>query len=81
MLIFSVHIRHPQAQCIPIIAMTANVFTEDVLAAKYAAMDAHIAKPIDMGLLYQALNTKMASDPTAGDECLNKLGDKLWKRN
>ena len=62
---------HPQAQCIPIIAMTANVFTEDVLAAKNAGMDAHIAKPIDMGLLYQALNAKMASDPQAGDGCPN----------
>lgn len=53
---------HPQAEYIPIIAMTANVFAEDVLAAKSAGMDAHIAKPIDMRLLYQALREKMASD-------------------
>lgn len=49
---------HPQAEDIPIIAMTANVFAEDVLAAKNAGMDAHIAKPIDMKLLYQALKGK-----------------------
>lgn len=58
---------HSQAQCIPIIAMTANVFAEDVLAAKNAGMDAHIAKPIDMRLLYQALNAKLASGSPAGD--------------
>ena len=51
---------HPQAECIPIIAMTANVFAEDVIAAKNAGMDAHIAKPIDMKLLYQVLRVKMS---------------------
>ena len=33
---------------IPIIAMTANAFAEDVQAAKDAGMDGHIAKPIDV---------------------------------
>lgn len=47
---------HPQAGSIPIIAMTANVFAEDVLAARNAGMDVHIAKPIDLKLLYQVLN-------------------------
>ena len=46
---------HPQAESIPVIAMTANVFAEDVLAAKAAGMDAHIAKPIDAGLLCQMI--------------------------
>lgn len=50
---------HPQAESIPIIAMTANVFAEDVIEAKNAGMDSHIAKPIDMKLLYQALRAKM----------------------
>ena len=40
---------------IPIIAMTANAFTEDVKDALDAGMDAHIAKPIDMGLLKQTI--------------------------
>ena len=39
--------------------MTANVFAEDVLAARNAGMDAHIAKPIDLTKLYQALKEKM----------------------
>ena len=37
---------------IPIIAMTANAFTEDVQAALDAGMNAHIAKPIDVKALY-----------------------------
>ena len=40
---------------IPIIAMTANAFSEDVQEALDAGMDAHIAKPIDMEVLKTAL--------------------------
>ena len=39
------------AQVVPIIAMTANAFTEDRLRAKEAGMDEHIAKPVDGKLL------------------------------
>ncbi len=39
---------HPEAQTIPIVAMTANTFAEDVKNALDAGMDAHLAKPIDM---------------------------------
>lgn len=46
---------HPEAKTIPIIAMTANAFTEDVSAALNAGMDAHIAKPINTEILYQTL--------------------------
>lgn len=35
--------------------MAAYVFTEDVLAAKNAGMDAHVPKPLDLERLYQAL--------------------------
>lgn len=41
---------------IPIIAMTANAFAEDVKDALDAGMDAHVAKPIDMELLRKAVN-------------------------
>lgn len=37
------------AKEIPIIAMTANAFTEDRIRAKEAGMDEHIAKPVDVG--------------------------------
>lgn len=36
----------PDAKTLPVIAMTANAFAEDVQAARDAGMDAHIAKPI-----------------------------------
>lgn len=39
---------HPQAQSIPIVAMTANAFAEDVRNAYDAGMDGHLAKPIQM---------------------------------
>ena len=40
---------------IPIMAMTANVFREDVEKCKAAGMNDHIAKPIDSNLLLQKL--------------------------
>ena len=40
---------------IPILAMTANAFQEDVQAAKDAGMQAHIAKPIDVAVLVEEL--------------------------
>lgn len=43
--------RHPDAKRIPIAAMTANAFAEDVEAALEAGMDAHIAKPVDLDVL------------------------------
>ena len=40
---------------IPIIAMTANAFAEDVQAALKAGMDDHVAKPIDMSILISVI--------------------------
>ena len=44
------------AKTIPIIAMTANAFTEDRIRAKEAGMDEHISKPIDMKLLVKIIH-------------------------
>ena len=43
------------AKAIPIIAMTANAFTEDRIRAKEAGMDEHIAKPVDAKLLVKVI--------------------------
>lgn len=40
---------------VPILAMSANAFVEDVRSAKNAGMNEHIAKPLDFGQLQQAL--------------------------
>ncbi|MFQ7127542.1 MAG: hybrid sensor histidine kinase/response regulator [Anaerobutyricum hallii] len=44
------------AKVIPIIAMTANAFTEDRLRAKEAGMNEHIAKPFDAKLLVKIIH-------------------------
>ncbi len=41
---------------IPIVAMTANVFQEDIQAAHNAGMDGHIAKPLDVKVMMQTLS-------------------------
>lgn len=46
---------HPAAGTIPIIAMTANAFTDDVQAAFDAGMNGHLAKPIDVEALYKTI--------------------------
>ncbi len=50
------HLSNEDAQTIPIIAMTANAFDDDIEKSKAAGMDAHLAKPIDSERLYQTLH-------------------------
>ena len=49
------HLSNSDAAYIPIIAMTANAFDEDIEKSKVAGMNAHLAKPIDPDRLYQTL--------------------------
>ena len=44
------------AKTVPIIAMTANAFTEDRLKSKESGMNEHIAKPIDAKLLVKVIS-------------------------
>lgn len=46
----------PDAKTIPIIAITANAFTEDMSAALSAGMNAHITKPIDIKKICEVIN-------------------------
>ncbi|MDD4849073.1 MAG: response regulator [Gemmiger sp.] len=57
----------PDAATIPIIAMTANAFDEDVHTSLEAGMNAHLAKPIDADALYRTLGEQMAQNSKAKD--------------
>ncbi len=46
----------PDAQCIPIIAMTANAYDEDAQQCLAAGMNAHLAKPIQMDRVVQTIS-------------------------
>ena len=48
------------AKSVPIIAMTANAYREDIEAALSAGMDAHIAKPIDVSLVMKVLAERIS---------------------
>ena len=49
------HLSNGDAKTIPIIAMTANAFDDDIEKSKAAGMNAHLAKPIEPDKLYQTL--------------------------
>lgn len=46
---------HPDAKRVPIIAMTANAFEEDVKKSRASGMNAHLSKPISPQVLYGTL--------------------------
>ncbi|MBR1423394.1 MAG: response regulator [Ruminococcus sp.] len=49
------------AKTVPIIAMTANAFDEDVQRSLQAGMDAHLSKPVDPELLFETLGSLIKS--------------------
>ena len=48
-------LNHPRAKTIPIVAMTANVFKEDIENCFNAGMDGHIGKPVDFAAVLEKL--------------------------
>ena len=48
-------LNRPDAANIPIIALTANAFEEDVKQCLKAGMNAHLSKPVDIDLLKETL--------------------------
>ena len=52
---------HPDARTIPVVAMTANTFAEDVRNAMDAGMDGHLGKPIDMDAMRKTISQLMAA--------------------
>lgn len=56
---------HVRADTIPIVAMTANAFAEDVQNALASGMDAHVAKPLDINHLAETVHELLARGSTA----------------
>jgi len=48
---------HPDSKTVPIVALSANAFDEDVVATREAGMDAHLAKPIDVPNVLRIINS------------------------
>ena len=55
---------NPLGRTIPIIAMTANAFAEDVKKSLDAGMNAHLSKPVDLNALEQTLQ-RFRYEPSA----------------
>jgi len=51
----------PKAKTIPIIAMTANVFREDIEACLASGMNGHLGKPLDIDEFIQQLRLYLSS--------------------
>ena len=51
---------------VPILAMTANAFKEDEIAAEEAGMQAHIAKPVDVGVMMKKLTAVLQNAERSG---------------
>ena len=49
-------LKRPDAGTVPIIALSANAFEEDVALAKDAGMNEHLAKPVDIRRMIQVMN-------------------------
>ena len=46
----------PDAETVPIIALSANAFEEDIAMAKDAGMNEHLAKPVDIGKMFRVMS-------------------------
>ncbi len=55
------------AKAVPIIALSANAFEEDIALAKDAGMDAHIAKPVDIRKMFQVMSRLGRQQPHETD--------------
>ena len=58
---------HPEAVTIPIVAMTANAFTEDVAKSIANGMNDHVPKPIEPNVLFSTLSRVIRERPAAQD--------------
>jgi CheY-like chemotaxis protein len=65
-----------RAKTIPIIALTANVFNEDIQECLAAGMNSHIGKPIDMNSMFVTLKKYMSETaaPVSGEQGGGQIG-------
>ena len=59
---------HLDAKTIPIIAMTANAFVEDIYETKQAGMNEHLSKPVDFDKMYKILGRWMPKGASRGEK-------------
>ena len=55
--------KNPLGKTIPILAMTANAFVEDIQKSKEAGMDEHLSKPVDISVLEQTVRRFHVTPP------------------
>lgn len=55
---------HPDGSRIPVVAMTANAFSEDIYAARQAGMNEHLSKPVEIAKMYSVLKRWMSGENT-----------------
>ena len=60
------HGENPLGKTIPIIAMTANAFSEDVQNCLNAGMNAHVSKPLDIETLERTLKSVLGGKFSGG---------------
>ena len=48
-------LNRPDAKTVPIIALSANAFEEDIAMAKDAGMNGHLAKPVDINTMFKVM--------------------------
>ena len=60
--------KRPDAERVPIIAVTANAFAEDIAATTVAGMNAHVSKPIDYMILCQVLIKLLSENGKSGND-------------
>ena len=68
---------NPLGQTIPILAMTANAFTEDIQVCLDAGMDAHVSKPLEISVLERTLLSVTGGNIAGGGHLFATRGHNL----